>query len=85
FFIADYTEPADADTQEIREEWGELPPVRSLQENEELFQAQPPVEMSAQMNPEGAYRISRSADEMPAEQGEKRSAVQFVQSPEEEE
>ena len=81
----DYTEPADADTQEIREEWGELPPVRSLQENEELFQAQPPVDMSAQMNPEGAYRISRSADEMPAEQGEKRSAVQFVQSPEEEE
>lgn len=81
----DYTEPADDDAQDAREEWSELTPVRPLQEDESLFQAQQPVDMSAQMNPEGAYRISRSADEAPVEQSEKRSAVQIAQGPEEEE
>lgn len=82
----DYTEPSDQEPDEVRTEWkDELTPVRPLQE-EMVFQPQQP--MPEPMNPEGAYRISRNPDErmeMPQEGVEKRSAVQFLQGPEEEE
>lgn len=83
----DYTEPADLDPNETRQERGELMPVRPLQE-EMAFQPQQPMTAPGQMNPEGAYRISRNTEEMlemPAEATEKRSAVQPIRGPEEEE